>query len=82
MGRGWRFAYSYDGREKRLIIHSFKTKKMAKKAPKKPKAPRATASLATWENYKKKVSDWEKEVKTIEADKKKKAALIAGLRRK
>ena len=33
---------------------------MAKKLPSKPKAPKAKASLATWENYERKVAEWKR----------------------
>ena len=54
---------------------------MALKKPKKPKAPKTSASLATWENYKKRLQEWEKKCKDIDSDKKKKDAIIKGTRK-
>lgn len=53
---------------------------MARKLPKKPKKPRQSASLTAWQNYEKRYKDWEKKVKEIESDKKKKAQLINKLK--
>lgn len=47
------------------------------KKPKKPKAPKRTATLKTWENYKKRLADWKKRCAEIEANKKKKEKLIS-----
>ena len=51
------------------------------KKPKRPKAPKRSASLARWEDYKKRLNDWKKKCAKIDADKKKKAKLIDSLRR-
>jgi hypothetical protein len=44
--------------------------------PKKPKAPKRTASLMVWERFKQRVDEWKKKCNSIEAAKKRKAALI------
>ena len=46
-----------------------------------PKKPKASASLKVWENYKVKVKDVDKYNAQLEADKRKKAALIKQLRK-
>jgi len=51
------------------------------KRPKKPKAPRVTASLAVWERYEKRLKDWQNKIKQIDADRKKKEAIIQRARK-
>ena len=48
---------------------------MAKKK-KYPKRPKASASLSVWENYKKRRAEVDKHIKQVEADEKKKKAII------
>lgn len=52
------------------------------KLPKRPKAPKASASLTAWENYKTRLTDWEKKVKDIHSAKDKKAKLIKDVKAK
>jgi len=53
---------------------------MAKKLPSKPKAPKAKASLATWENYERKVAEWKKKCHMIKSDEEKKKRIIEKVR--
>lgn len=46
------------------------------KLPKKPKKPKASASVASWEKFAHRVSEWHKKINSIKAGKNKKAALI------
>jgi hypothetical protein len=52
------------------------------KLPSKPKMPKESASLATWERYKARFSEWEKKCKNIKNAKAKKASLIKQLKSK
>ena len=45
---------------------------MAKKYPKKPRKPKASASLKVWENFEKRMKEWEKKCRDIDANVKKK----------
>jgi len=51
------------------------------KKPKKPKQPRTSSSLATWENYMRRVSDWKKKLSKLESDKRRKKSIIEKARR-
>jgi len=51
------------------------------KRPKKPKMPRITASIQVWERYEQRVKDWRKKIAQIEAEKKRKAAIIQRVRK-
>lgn len=49
--------------------------------PKKPKAPKQSASLETWQNYEKRVKEWEKKCRAIDQAKAQKKKLIGRLRK-
>ena len=51
------------------------------KYPKKPKAPKTSASLTAWENYKKRLADWQKKCREIDSNIKKKANIIKATRK-
>ena len=54
---------------------------MARKKPKRPKAPKHSATLQSWQNYKKRLDAWRAACRQIDADKKKKSSLITSIRK-
>jgi len=54
---------------------------MARRKPKRPKAPKRSASLESWKNYGKRLSDWKAKCRKIESDKKSKSTIISRLSR-
>jgi len=50
--------------------------------PKKPKAPKAGASMETWKNYDRRLTEHQKKVAQIKRDRQSKKSLIAKTRKK
>lgn len=47
-----------------------------RKLPKRPKKPKVSSSLRVWENYGKRLADWQKKLNKIQADRKRKQQII------
>lgn len=54
---------------------------MAMRKPKRPKAPKRSASVAVWERYEKRLKEWKQKLAKMEADKRRKEAIIQRVRK-